>query len=202
MCWVRYVPSTSSRQASPNLLLINRMEYRRAWCPGGSYFFTVITHDRKPILTIPDNISRLRAAFSHIKRNRPFIIDGIVVLPDHLHCIWRLPEDDSDFATRWRLIKHYFSRSCLGIEGILNQSRQSKKEKGIWQRRYWEHLVRDEQDWRKHMDYINYNPVKHGFAKMPIQWPYSSFKHCVEKGWYPSDWGSIEPNTCKGMNLE
>ena len=91
---------------------ISTMEYRRTWRPGGWYFFTVVTYKRQPILTVTENISRLKTAFRHVKQKRPFEIDGIVVLPDHVHCIWRLPEDDDDFATRWRLIKHFFSRSC------------------------------------------------------------------------------------------
>ena len=191
------------------------MEYRRAWREGGCYFFTVVTYKRQPILTVSENVSRLRMAFRHVKQKRPFEIDGIVVLPDHVHCIWRLPEEDDDFATRWRLIKHFFSRSCsvgrMGeakrthqtiIEETQSNSRKGKQERAVWQRRYWEHLIRDEQDWRKHMDYIHYNPVKHGIVNAPIQWPYSSFKQCVNKGWYSSEWGSSEPDTLKGMDFE
>lgn len=159
------------------------MEYRRAWCECGCYFFTVVTYERQPILTKQGNVLRLRRAFEYIKRKRPFIIDGIVVLPDPLHCIWRLPEDDCDFAIRWQLIKHYFSRSCSGIKEVSNPTRKNKKEKAVWQRRYWEHLIRDEKDWCKHMDYIHYNPVKHGFVDKPIKWQYSSFKKCVERGY-------------------
>ncbi|MBI5970194.1 MAG: transposase [Deltaproteobacteria bacterium] len=179
------------------------MEYRRAWQKGGCYFFTVVTHERHPILTIPENVDRLRAAFDHIRRKRPFEIDGIVILPDHIHCIWQLPEDDDDFPTRWRLIKHYFSRLCKGFDGAASsQSRQSKDEKAIWQRRYWEHLVRDEDDWQRHMDYIHYNPVKHGLVDSSAKWPHSSFRRCVERGWYSQDWGDMEPKIIKGMNLE
>jgi putative transposase len=178
------------------------MEFRRVWFPGGCYFFTVVTYKRQPILTIPDNISRLRKAFAHINRKLPFKIDGIVVLPNHLHSIWRLPEDDYDYATRWRLIKHFFSRSCLVIEENKNQSRQNKNEKTVWQRRYWEHLIRDEKDWRKHMDYIHYNPVKHGFVTKPDDWPHSSFKMAVKEGLYEIDWGSSEPDTIDDTDLE
>jgi len=191
------------------------MEYRRAWRQGGCYFFTVVTYKRQPILANPENISLLRKAFNHIRGKRHFTMDGIVVLPGHLHCIWKLPENDSDFATRWRLIKHFFSRSCSvgrmgeaerthqsGADKVANPSRTKKREKPVWQRRYWEHLIRDEQDWRKHMDYIHYNPVKHGIVNAPIQWPYSSFKQCVKKGWYSSEWGSSEPGTIAGMDIE
>ena len=178
------------------------MEFRRVWFPGGCYFFTVVTYKRQPILTIPDNISRLRKAFAHINRKLPFKIDGIVILPNHLHSIWRLPEDDYDYATRWRLIKHFFRRSCLVIEENKNQSRQNKNEKTVWQRRYWEHLIRDEKDWRKHMDYIHYNPVKHGFVAKPDDWPHSSFKMAVKEGLYEIDWGSSEPDTIDGTDFE
>jgi putative transposase len=113
-----------------------------------------------------------------------------------------LPENDVDFATRWRLIKHFFSRSCLGIEKYQDQSRRNKKEKVVWQRRYWEHLIRDEKDWQRHMDYIHYNPVKHGFVTKPGDWLHSSFKRAVRQGLYEIDWGSSEPETIVGANYE
>ena len=199
------------------------MEYRRAWRPGGWYFFTLVTYKRLPILTVPENVSRLRMSFHHVMQKRPFEIDGIVVLPDHVHCIWRLPEEDADFATRWRLIKHFFSRSCfVGKMGKASpalvewadhahqttadekqsNSRKGKRERAVWQRRYWEHLIRNEEDWRRHMDYIHYNPVRHGLASVPAEWPYSSFKQCVEKGWYSVEWGSSEPKTIAEMDFE
>ncbi len=199
------------------------MEYRRAWRPGGWYFFTVVTYKRQPILTIPENVSRLRVSFRHVMQKRPFDIDGIVVLPYHVHCIWRLPEEDADFATRWRLIKHFFSRSCsVGKMGKAcsehvewvdrthqttadekqRNSRKGKRERAVWQRRYWEHLIRNEEDWRRHMDYIHYNPVRHGLASVPAEWPYSSFKQCVEKGWHSVEWGSSEPKTIAEMDFE
>ena len=191
------------------------MEYRRAWREGGCYFFTVVTYKRQPILTVSENVSRLRMAFRHVKQKRPFEIDGIVVLPDHVHCIWRLPEEDDDFATRWRLIKHFFSRSCSvgrmgeaerthqsGTDKVANPSRTRKREKPVWQRRYWEHLIRNEEDWRRHMDYIHYNPVKHGLVASPCDWPNSSFKKAVKRGLYERDWGSNEPDTIREMNLE
>ncbi len=173
------------------------------------------TYKRQPILTIPENISRLKTAFRHVKQKRPFEIDGIVVLPDHVHCIWRLPEEDDDFATRWRLIKHFFSRSCSvgrmgeaerthqsGTDKVANPSRTGKREKPVWQRRYWEHLIRNEEDWRRHMDYIHYNPVKHGLVASPYDWLNSSFKKAVKRGLYERDWGSNEPDTIREMNLE
>jgi len=122
-------------------------------------------------------------------------MDAIVILPDHIHCIWQLPSGDADFSTRWRLIKRYFS---TGVDAALN----SKGEKRIWQRRFWEHLIRDEDDWRKHMDYIHYNPVKHGYVSHPGLWPHGSFHRAVERGWYGSDWGKNEPEAIQNLDLE
>jgi putative transposase len=122
-------------------------------------------------------------------------VDAVVVLPDHLHCIWRLPEADADFSTRWRLVKRSFS---LHLQTALN----GRSEKVVWQRRYWEHLMRDEQDWRRHMDYIHYNPVKHGYALTPTDWPYSSFHRAVACGLYDPGWGAQEPATVTGMDVE
>lgn len=178
------------------------MEYRRAWCAGGWYFFTVVTYKRQPILTVPENISRLRMAFHHVKQKRPFGIDGIVVLPDHVHCVWRLPEEDRDFATRWRLIKHFFSRACFSLEETKSHSRKGKQERTVWQRRYWEHLIRNEEDWRRHMDYIHYNPVRHKLVARPCDWPHSSFQKVVKQGLYEWDWGSSEPETIEEMDFE
>ncbi len=126
----------------------------------------------------------------------------MVVLPDHLHCIWRLPENDDDFSTRWRLIKHYFSRAHAGDAGALDVSRRSKDEKALWQRRFWEHLIRGEEDWRRHMDYVHYNPVKHGYVAAPVDWPYSTFARSVKKGWYPPDWGTKEPDSIRDLVVE
>jgi len=176
------------------------MEFRRQYQAGGCYFFTVVTRDRRPILTCPENISRLRSVFLHVKSKRPFAIEAIVVLPDHLHTVWRLPEGDADCSTRWRMIKHDFSVVSQG--GVKSLSQQRKGEKGIWQRRFWEHVIRNETDWRRHIDYIHYNPVKHHYVNSPSAWPYSSFLLAVGKGWYPSDWGRQEPDSIKSLHLE
>ncbi|HJP97397.1 MAG TPA: transposase [Rhodanobacteraceae bacterium] len=125
-------------------------DYRRAWIPGGCFFFTVVTRNREPWLAGVDAMDRLRRAFREIMRERPFAIDAIVILPDHLHAIWRLPQGDADFSTRWRLIKHSVS--------------VAPHRKWHWQPRFWEHVVREEDDWRRHVEYIHYNPVKHGYA--------------------------------------
>lgn len=170
-------------------------DYRRAIQPGGCYFFTVVTHGRRPWLTEPENIERLRKAFRAVKAVRPFQMDAIVVLPDHLHCLWRLPDGDGNYAERWRQIKRFVS---IDMRAETNH----RSEKKLWQRRYWEHLVRDEEDWRRHVDYVHYNPVKHGYAQAPAHWPYSSFTRAVSRGWYDLAWGQQEPVIIAGMNFE
>ena len=133
----------------------------------------------------------LRSAFRYARDRDPFTIEAIVVLPDHLHCIWTLPEADSDFATRWRLIKSAFSRGLPRNERI-SQSRLHRGERGIWQRRYWEHTLRDQDDFANHVDYVHINPVKHGHVTRVADWPFSSFHRMVRLGIYPEDWaGSV-----------
>jgi putative transposase len=167
------------------------MEYRRAKTPGATYFFTVVTHNRRKFLCIPENISLLRQAFRDVMANHPFKIQAIVILPDHLHALWTLPIDDADFSTRWRLIKSHFSRHCRPTyQGQVSASRQRKQEKAVWQRRFWEHQIRDEDDYLQHVEYIHYNPVKHGLVNAPIDWEYSSFQRYVEADLYPADWGA------------
>jgi putative transposase len=178
------------------------MRYRRSYQPGGSYFFTLVTYRRQPLLSIPENIDRLRTAFKRETEKNPFTIDAIVILPDHLHTLWILPEGDHDYSSRWSRIKRYFSIGSVGAHALQSPSRSRKREKPVWQRRFWEHVIRDENDWRRHMDYIHYNPVKHGHVRMPGEWPYSSFARCVKKGWYPPDWGATEPENLKGINYE
>ncbi len=135
----------------------------------------------------------LRDSFKRVKQKHPFIIDAIVILPNHLHCLWTLPPGDADFSTRWRLIKSWFSRRCQGqYQGKVSVSRHSKQEKAVWQRRFWEHLIRDEQDFNNHVDYIHYNPVHHGLVRRVKDWQYSSFHRYVQRGVYDLDWGSKE----------
>ncbi|MDO8990419.1 MAG: transposase [Sideroxyarcus sp.] len=163
------------------------MHYRRdksAHC----YFFTLVTERRQPLLTLPDNIERLRAAFRREKSTHPFGMDAVVILPDHLHCIWQLPNDDTDYSGRWARIKRYFSVGCAGAILPNSESRSAKRERPIWQRRFWEHRIRDDDDWKRHMDYIHFNPVKHGHANDPWTWPYSSLQQCAARGWYPENW--------------
>ena len=161
------------------------MRSPRSHAPGPCYFFTVVTHDRRPILI--EEIDRLRGAFRTVLTRHPFTLEAIVVLPDHLHTMWRMQEEDGDFSMRWRVLKRLFS---TGLEvPIPDASRARKREKSIWQRRFWDHVIRDDDDWRRHLDYIHYNPVRHGYCESPGEWPYSSFARMVERGWYEPDWG-------------
>jgi putative transposase len=169
------------------------MRYRRAFVPGGSFFFTVVTATRRPLLASAEAAEVLRMAFRVVRAKRPFEVDAMVVLPDHLHCIWTLPPNDADFATRWRLIKTWFTKQCdPSLRSPPNRARMTKHEQALWQHRYWEHLLRDEEDFARHVEYIHYNPVKHGYAQAPMDWPYSSFRRFVEAGIYPADWGRGE----------
>src|SRR3984957_11455441 len=162
-------------------------DYRRNFVSGGCYFFTLHLADRR-LRLLTDHIDELRAAFRQTRQGHPFTIDAIVVLPDHLHAVWTMPDGDADFATRWRLIKSTFSRSLPRGEPI-SASRAAKGERGIWQRRYWEHTIRDEEDFERHVDYVHINPLKHGLVMRVRDWPYSSFHRLVERGVYPEDWG-------------
>jgi putative transposase len=169
--------------------------YRRAYLPGGIYFFTVVTFNRVPIFTDENRVEVLRQAFHKVMATRPFEIDAMVILPEHLHCIWRMPEGDADYSSRWREIKKAASRQ---ISTAIN----ARNERMVWQRRFWEHAIRDEKDWRRHVDYIHYNPVKHGLASRPGEWAWSSFGNAVSKGWYEESWGDCEPATIVGMDCE
>jgi putative transposase len=169
----------------------NKMtEYRRYRLKGGTYFFTVNLAERKHNLLI-EHIDDLRNAFREIKHAHPFRIDAIAVMPDHLHTLWTLPEDDDDFSLRWRQIKSAFSRQIEKGER-LSKSRTRKQERGIWRRRFWEHAIRNENDYARHVDYIHFNPVKHGYVRQVVDWPYSSFHRYVKLGLCSSDWSGIE----------
>ncbi len=163
------------------------MQYRRTDIAGGTYFFTVNLAERKRTLLI-DHVNVLRKVLKQVKQKHPFSIDAIIVLPDHLHMLWTLPKDDCDYPTRLMLIKAGFSRQIEKGE-LINASRYSKGERGIWQRRYWEHLIRDEQDYMNHVNYIHYNPVKHGYVEQASAWKYSSIHRYIEAGALEQDWG-------------
>ena len=163
------------------------MDYRRIWHSGGTYFFTVNLLKRHGNDMLVKHIDLLRAAINAVKHRHPFIIHAWVVLPDHMHCVIELPEGDGDFATRWRLIKMNFSKSLPLVEYRSNV-RKKRGERGIWQRRYWEHLIRDEKDFAAHMDYVHINPLKHQWVTQTCDWPYSTFHHLVDEGVYSMDW--------------
>ena len=163
--------------------------YRRAWHPGGTYFFTVNLWHRNGNDLLLRHVNLLRDAVRHVRNKHPFVIHAWVVLPDHLHCVISLPEGDDDFALRWRLIKSYFSKAIPNTE-TRSPARLRRGERGIWQRRYWEHLIRDEKDFAAHMDYVHFNPVKHGLAQRVSDWPYSTFHRLVRSGAYPQDWAN------------
>ena len=160
--------------------------YRRVFIPGGCYFFTVNLLERQRTL-LTDHIDLLRDAVRRVRRLYPFHIDAWVVLPDHLHCVWTLPPDTDDFATRWRLIKLLFSKGLPATERR-SLTRQHRGERGIWQRRYWEHLITTESDYTRHIDYVHVNPLKHGLVARVADWPYSTFHRAVREGLLPMDW--------------
>jgi putative transposase len=169
--------------------------YRRSKIEGGTYFFTQVTHDRQPWLCSGVARSLLRSAFLKVRQKYPFAIDATVLLPDHIHCIWTLPPNDSDYATRWRLIKGDVTRrgaSVLQVQATQSESRQKRGESNLWQRRFWEHQIRDDADFARHCDYIHYNPVGHGLCRQPRDWNYSSFHRYVAQGIYSIDWGMEE----------
>jgi putative transposase len=166
-------------------------EFRRVFVPGGTFFFTLVTARRRAILTTPAAREALRTALADAARTRPFTIDAIVLPPDHLHCIWTLPPGDADFSTRWRVIKTMATRRYLatgGSEARRSDSRVRHGERGVWQRRSWEHTIRDEAAFIGLCDYIHYNPVKHGHVPCPHFWPYSSFERFVRYGRYEPTW--------------
>jgi len=169
------------------------MRYRRAHVAGGSYFFTVTLADRKSALLVT-HVERLHDAMHLVQLRHPFDIAAMAILPDHLHALWVLPPGDADFSTRWALIKAGFSRGLPASERI-SASRQRKGERGFWQRRYWEHLIRDDEDYARHVDYIHYNPVKHGHVMRAADWPHSSLHRYIAEGILPADWaGSLDGN--------
>ena len=164
------------------------MDYRRAWHKGGTYFFTVSCLQRKNNDCLVRNIDLLREVVAKVKKSHSFTIHAWVVLPEHMHCVIELPDGDDDFSTRWMLIKMLFSKGVPKHERR-SATRVERRERGIWQRRYWEHLIRDERDYQAHVDYVHINPVKHGLVKSVKDWPYSTFHKMVEQGVYAQDWG-------------
>lgn len=169
--------------------------YRRANTKGGTYFFTVVTYRRQKFLCNENVRKALRNGILDVQKNHPFVIDAWVLLPDHLHCIWTLPLNDANFGKRWVMIKRFVTKQCgpdLRRNDWMNESKWQRKECTIWQRRFWEHQIRDKRDYEIHMDYLHYNPVKHGYVKSVIDWPHSTFHRYVDEGIYNKSWGSIK----------
>lgn len=161
-------------------------DYRRNRVPGGTNFFTVNFLERGSRL-LTDNVNELRAAVAKVRNSRPFHIEGWVVLPEHMHCIWTLPEGDSEYVARWTAIKIAFSKSMPRTERR-SAVRVAKGKREIWQRRYWEHSIRGDRDYAAHMEYIHFNPVKHGHVTQVQDWPYSSSHRLVSTAIYALDW--------------
>ncbi len=168
-------------------------DFRRNRVVGGTYFFTVNLQDRASTLLV-EHIHLLRASVRRVRMLAPFHIDAWVVLPDHMHAVWTLPEGDSNFPRRWQAIKMAFSKGLTPIEAR-SDTQQRRGERAIWQRRYWEHTIRDERDYAAHVDYIHFNPVKHGLASEPAAWPFSSFHRAVANGRYPRRWNGRADNS-------
>lgn len=168
--------------------------YKRVYLHGRSYFFTVVTANRCNLFTEEKNIQLLKAALRYVRLRKPFKIEAICVLPDHLHCIWTM-QDDSNHSVRWQMVKTYFSRQFRFQNPGIEQNK-------IWQPRYWEHMIRNQDDLHRHIDYIHYNPVKHGLVGSVKDWRYSSFCRFCEQGWYEGGWGDDEPDTIIDLHCE
>jgi putative transposase len=166
--------------------------YRRIFLSGGTYCFTAVTYNRLPILDSPKSRSILHSAWMDVNKRFPFTTIAVCLMPDHLHCIWTLPEGDSNYSVRWKEIKRLYTKGFLqkiGTDQKVNESRQKRKEAPVWQRRFWEHAIRNEDDLKCHVEYIHYNPVKHGIVENVADWPWSSFHRYVNEGLYDSQWG-------------
>jgi putative transposase len=179
-------------------------EYRRVKTSGGTYFFTIVTHLRRPILTNEIVRLALREGIQRARQTLPFQIDAWVLLPDHLHAVLTLPPEDNNYAARWAIIKRQVSILC-GKQfceiATLSKSKQKRKESGIWQRRYWEHQIRDDLDYQRHMNYLHWNPVKPGNVQQVADWPFSSFHRLAAAGMYPPDWGSDPVDEAEATNF-
>ncbi len=168
------------------------MRYRRLKIEGASYFFTLVTQERRKLFADDETVALLDTAIERVKARHPFDVEAQVIMPEHLHALWLLPKGDADYSTRWRLIKETFTKSYIKRHGRppAGAARQARGEQALWQRRFWEHLIRDDQDFGAHLDYIHLNPVHHGYVAAPRDWPYSTFKQWVERGVYEPAWGS------------
>ncbi len=167
-------------------------DYRRANIPGGTFFFTVVTFQRRPLFQHENNCKLLGDVIRECKREWPFLINAMVLLPDHLHAIWTMPRGDTNYPARWSIIKKNFTCRYIsngGSDRRISPGQASERRRGIWQRRFWEHAITDEDEFQNHFDYIHFNPVKHQHAKCPRDWGPSSFHRYTQLGVYPDDWG-------------
>ena len=166
--------------------------YRRARVPGGTFFFTVVTYRRRLVFDQAESRQMPREVVQEVRQRHPFTINAWVLLPEHMHCIWTLPKESLDFSLRWNLIKSGFSRratSLYHVDEWMNDSKDKHRETTIWQRRFWDHQIRSEEEYQVYMDYIHFNPVKHGLVERVVDWPYSTFHRYVRLGIYPANWG-------------
>lgn len=166
--------------------------YKRNFVDGGTFFFTVVSYKRQKIFTSPSFRTALRKAIKKTQQQYPFEINAWVLLPNHIHCIWTLPNNDKDFSLRWAMIKNSVSQQCkytLYNNALLTPSKIERNESTIWQRRFWEHTIKDESDYQKHLDYIYWNPVRHGHVSSVNEWPFSTFHRDVQAGLYDEGWG-------------
>ena len=184
------------------------MEYRRFFQPGGTFFFTVVTYKRLPWFREDRACVLFRSVLAEVKAERSFTVDAAVVLHDHLHMIWTLPTGDADFSGRWSKIKSLFSRrwrrAMGGPEAAFTRGMERDRRRGVWQPRFFEHTIRDEEDYIAHVEYIHYNPVRHGYVCCPKDWPRSSFHRFVRRGAYPVDWccGDEPPASVERLNQD
>ena len=180
-------------------------DYRRLYVPGGTVFCTLVTYRRRPLFNEPQACKLLGEAMRDVRTQLPFQALSVVLMPDHMHAILTLPQGDGDYSTRWKRVKRELTLNWLahgGSECHVTASQSRRGNRGVWQRRFYEHQVRDEDELAALCDYVHFNPVKHGHAKAPWDWPYSSFRRFVEAGHYTKDWGQSEPSSIQGIDLE
>jgi putative transposase len=173
------------------------VRYRRNIIPGGTFFFTLTLTNRRSAHLI-EHVAALRSAFRVTRNERPFQIDAIAILPDHLHAIMTLPDGDADYSGRWRRIKSSFTRQVAGVATI---EKDRRGEYALWQKRFWEHTIRDDADLEQHVDYIHFNPVKHGLVSRVVDWSYSSFHRYVRQGFLPEDWAGTAEKAGAGFGV-